>query len=132
MLVAAVCAAGVAVGAQQTSSNPRAAAPQGQSLASTNEKPLIVLGCITRDGQQFIITDTRVQQADLKRNIGRYQLSGDPKMLEEYVNNQAEVTGRFEGDPVAAGVRTFKMDSIQRIAFSCWKNPDGANPPNLR
>jgi hypothetical protein len=134
IFVAAVCsAAAAAVGAQQPATPP-AGQQNAPSLASTYSKPLVVLGCVTRgDGGQLVITDTRVLKADLDRNIGRYRISGDTKQLDPYfVNNQVELTGRFEGDAVGTGMRTFRMDSVQRVAFSCWKNPDGTNPPNLR
>ena len=105
------------------------AGAQNPPPASTNTRPFVAIGCISRANQssraasrggspasQFVITDTRGETPLI------YRLDGDANALSVHVGHMMEVAGTVAASTSGQrGIPVMKVKSLTWIATSCAK-----------
>ena len=79
----------------------------GAVVAAQTPRPSVVIGCVQRQGGNFMINDVRG---------GSFRLEGIPKDFEFHVGHKVELTGTYGR---AGAQETFKIDSVVYISTTC-------------
>jgi len=79
----------------------------GTMVAAQAPRPSVVIGCVQRNGNNFVLNDFRG---------GSFRLESLPKDFEFHVGHKVELTGSYGK---AGTAETFKIDSVIYISTTC-------------
>jgi len=79
----------------------------GAMVAAQSPRPSVVIGCVQRNGNNFVLNDFRG---------GSFRLESIPKDFEFHVGHKVELTGTYGKSGTA---ETFKIDQVVYISTTC-------------
>ncbi len=110
-------------GGQLLAQTPRSqTAAGGTPVAAAAQMRYVAIGCVSRAGNGFVITDTRGEPPTA------YRVEGDREQLEFHVGHTLEITGTIErvpqtapGKPAAANAPayTMKAEKVTYVSATC-------------
>jgi len=75
----------------------------------------IVIGCISREGQNYVITDSRATPPQ------QYRVDGDADLLRVHAGHTLEIGGAITPASGGRGTPTLKAQAVTYISPSCVK-----------
>jgi hypothetical protein len=75
----------------------------------------IVIGCISREGQNYVITDSRATPPQ------QYRLDGDQDLLRVHTGHTLEIGGAITPASGGRGMATLKATAVSYISPTCVK-----------